>query len=425
MDDMLVKSRKAELHLNNLKETFDTLRKYQMRLNPTKCVFGVSSGNFLGFVVSQRGVEANPEKVKAILDMTSPRSVKEVQRLTGCIAALNRFVSRAIYKCLLFFKTLKQALQWTDECEEPFQALKDYLSKPLLLSPSIEGEDLFLYLAVSQTAVSSTLIREELKIQKPIYYTSQAFQGAEARYPKIEKLALALIVASRKLHFYFQAHTILVMMDQPLRKAMDRLDAIGRMVQWVVELSQFDVDYRPRTTIKAQALVDFVAEFTMVDQDPESDYWTVYTDGSSASGMGGVGVILLSLEKYILKYKVQLQFLATNNEAKYEAILTGLRVAKALGVRNLKLNSNLKLVTGQMNNKYEAKEDRMKRYLALTSQLISNFDDVKITQVPWEENLEVDEVARLASLETNEQRPRLYIEVQYLPSIEGFDVNYV
>ena len=134
----------------------------------------------------------------------------------------------------------------------------------------------------------------------------------------------------------------------------------------------------------------------MVDQDPESDYWTVYTDGSSASGMGGVGVILLSLEKYILKYKVQLQFLATNNEAKYKAVLTGLRVAKALGVRNLKLNSNLKLVTGQMNNKYEAKEDRMKRYLALTSQLISNFDDVKITQVLREGNLEADEVARLA-----------------------------
>ena len=93
----------------------------------------------------------------------------------------------------------------------------------------------------------------------------------------------------------------------------------------------------------------------------------VYMDGSSTAGVGGVGVILLSPKEDILKYKVQLQFLATNNEAKYKAVLTGLRVAKALGVRNLKLNSNLKLVTGQMNNKYEAKEDRMKRYLALTS----------------------------------------------------------
>ena len=107
VDDMLVKSRKAELHLDDLKETFNTLRKYQMKLNPMKCVFGVSSGKFLGFMVSQRGIEANSKKVKAILDMTSPRSVKEVQRLTGCIATLNRFFSRAIYKCLPFFETLK------------------------------------------------------------------------------------------------------------------------------------------------------------------------------------------------------------------------------------------------------------------------------------------------------------------------------
>ena len=105
----------------------------------------------------------------------------------------------------------------------------------------------------------------------------------------------------------------------------------------------------------------------------------MYTDGSATSGMGGVGVILFSPENDILKYGVQLKFLATNNEAEYEAVLTGLWVAKALGVRNLKLNSDSKLVTGQMNNEYEAKEDRMKRYLALTNQLISNFDDVKIT----------------------------------------------
>ena len=98
-----------------------------------------------------------------------------------------------------------------------------------------------------------------------------------------------------------------------------------------------------------------------------------------ASSIGRVRVILFSPKKDVLKYGVQLQFPATNNEAKYEAILTSLRVAKALGVRNLKPNSDSKLVTGQMNNEYEAKEDKKKRYLALTNQLISNFDDVKIT----------------------------------------------
>ena len=109
VDDMLVKRRKVDLHLDNLRETFDSLRKYQMRLNLVKCVFGVSLGKFLGFMVSQRGIKANPEKVKVILDMTSLRSVKEVQKLTGRIVALNRFVSRATDKCLSFFKTLKQA----------------------------------------------------------------------------------------------------------------------------------------------------------------------------------------------------------------------------------------------------------------------------------------------------------------------------
>ena len=153
--------------------------------------------------------------------------------------------------------------------------------------------------------------------------------------------------------------------------------------------------------IKAQALADFVAEFTIADQDPESNYWTMYTNGPSTVGIGGVRVILLSLEKDILRYGVQLQFPAMNNKAEYEAVLMGLRIAKALSVRNLKLNFDSKLVVRQITNKYEAKKDRMKMYLTLTSQLVSNFDDVKITQVPREENLEVDEVDRLASSATN------------------------
>ena len=135
--------------------------------------------------------------------MASPRTVKEVQKLTNRIAALNRFISRATDKCLPFLKTLKQALAWIDECEEAFQDLKRYLSNPPLLSPSKEGEHLYLYLAVSTTVMSAALIREEAKKQLPVYYISQAFQGAESNYPRIENIAFALIVASRKLRQYF------------------------------------------------------------------------------------------------------------------------------------------------------------------------------------------------------------------------------
>ena len=167
VNDMLVKSKEEENHLDDLRKTFNTLRQYNMKLNPSKCL---SLGKFLGFMVSQRGIEANPEKVRAIVEMSSPKIVKEVQSVTGRVAALNRFVSKAMDKCLPFFKTLNQAFVWTEECETALQELKHYLSNPSLLSPSKEGEDLFLDLTVSVTAVSVVLIKEENKIQLLVYH---------------------------------------------------------------------------------------------------------------------------------------------------------------------------------------------------------------------------------------------------------------
>ena len=223
------------------------------------------------------------------------------------IVAFNKFVSKATEKCLPFFKTLKQVFSWTDECEEAFQELKHYLSNPPLLSSSKEGENLYLYLAISATAISAILIREEDKKQPLVYYVNQAFQGAEAKYPRIEKIAFALIVASRKLRPYFQANPILVMMDQLIKKSMNKLEAAGRMVQWAIELSQFDIKYHPRIAIKVQALADFIAEFTLPDEDgltDETERWTIHTDGSFAQKKGGVGVVIITPEGETFKYRV-------------------------------------------------------------------------------------------------------------------------
>ena len=178
MDDMLVKSIREDDHLDNLKETFDTLRSYNMKLNPNKCAFGVTAGKFLGFIVSQRGIEVNPDKIMAIMELTSPKNVKKVQSLNGKITALNRFVSRATNKCLPFFRTLKKSFEWMAKCQQVFDDLKAYLSFSLLLSLSKLGEELFLYLAISPAVVNAALIREEDGVQKPIYFTSRAFRGA-------------------------------------------------------------------------------------------------------------------------------------------------------------------------------------------------------------------------------------------------------
>ena len=138
---------------------------------------------------------------------------------------------------------------------------------------------------MSVSAVSAALIREEGTKQLPVYYISQAFQGAESRYLRIEKITFALIIASRKLRQYFQANPILVKTNQPIKKSMNKPKVAGRMVQWAIELSQFDIEYHPRTAIKAQALVDFIAKFTLPDEDRltnKVDRWTIQTDGSSA-----------------------------------------------------------------------------------------------------------------------------------------------
>uniref|UniRef100_A0A2N9EL41 RNA-directed DNA polymerase n=1 Tax=Fagus sylvatica TaxID=28930 RepID=A0A2N9EL41_FAGSY len=397
VDDMLVKSKEEDGHLDDLRETFETLRKYQMKLNPSKCAFGVYSGKFLGFMVSQRGIEANPDKIKAILEMQPPKTTKEVQRLTGRVAALNRFMSRSTDKCLPFFKTLKKAFVWTDECQQAFEELK-----------------------------SSALIREEERRQLPVYYTSRALRGAEERYPSMEKLAFALVTAARKLRPYFQAHTIVLLTNHPLRKAMNKPDAAGRLIQWSIELSEFDIDYRPRTAIKAQALADFIAEFTSKDDEPTEDIeqtsrWTVNIDGSSTKGSGGIGIVLKSPEGDTIKQAVRLQYPTTNNEAEYEALLAGLKMAKALGATELDVLSDSQLVVGQVNVDYEAKEGRMQRYLHLAQHQISQFREVRLNRIPREQNTEADQLAKSASSSTADDK----IKIVQQSSLQATEMNPV
>ena len=210
-------------------------------------------------------------------------------------------------------------------------------------------------------------------------------------------------------------------MDQPIKKSMNRPEAAGRMVQWVIKLTQFDIEYLRRTAIKAQALADFIAEFTFPDEDNptnEVERWTIQTDSSSAQKRGRVGVIITAPDGEILKYEFRLRFPATNNEAEYEGILTELRLKKALGVRNLLIQSDSKLVVEQIKGEYEAKEERMQKYLKLTKHLTQEFNEVEFVQVPKNQNALVDEISKLASSEERGLSNNLTMEIQKHPSIK-------
>ncbi|GAA0138842.1 hypothetical protein LIER_00508 [Lithospermum erythrorhizon] len=227
MDDMLVKSKKHGEHLENLEETLMKLRESQLRINPEKCSFGVTSGKFLGFMISERGIEPNLDKIDAIVQMQAPKSYKEVQRLVGCLVALNRFISQSGDRNLPFFRKLRQASReeftWDEECSKSFEELKTYLGSQKILTRPEGKEELQLYLAISEGAVSSVLIREEEKIQKPIYYISHVLHGPEENYPLIEKFVLALITSARKLKAYFESHPIAVVTKQPLKRILSNL----------------------------------------------------------------------------------------------------------------------------------------------------------------------------------------------------------
>ncbi|GKV25870.1 hypothetical protein SLEP1_g35251 [Rubroshorea leprosula] len=379
------------------------LRKNRMRLNPAKCIFGVESGKFIGFMVSRRGIEVNPEKIRAIAEMESPKSVKDIQRLTGRVAALHRFISKSVDKCLPFFKIMRSAAQkdesrkqkkfeWSQECQTAFDELKSYLSLPPLLTKAIDGEILYLYLGISDEAISSVLVKEETKQQKPIYYISSVLHGAKLRYPIAEKAALAVVTSARKLRPYFQSHPIIVLTDQPLRQILQKRKCSGRLIKWAVELGEFEITFQQRSAIQAQALADFIVECTpcLSTSHPEPNEWTLYVDGASSSKGLGAGALLIGPEGYRSEHSLKFNFDATNNMAEYEALLLGLQLALELKISAIQVYT-------------------------LVAELKCKFQKFCLSKIPRTENEQADSLSKFASDSSSSSRS-VFVEVLDEPS---------
>src|SRR3954467_15679100 len=206
MDDIVIKTYNASTLLEDLRETFIALNKYRIKLNPKKCVFGVLAGKLLGYMVSARGIEANPEKVQAIATMQEPIDIKGVQQLTGRLAACSSFISRLGERTLPFYQLLikGEKFEWTEEARKAFTDLKNTLSTPPILAVPKEGEKLYLYVAAHNSVVSTTLVVERTEegkvqsIQRQIYYLSMLLTKSQQRYRHYQKLLLAIIMTSRK-----------------------------------------------------------------------------------------------------------------------------------------------------------------------------------------------------------------------------------
>nr|GEW60139.1 reverse transcriptase domain-containing protein [Tanacetum cinerariifolium] len=301
VDDLVIKSHTEAKMLRDIGETFRTLRKINMKLNPQKCTFGAVKGMFLGYMITPKGIKSCLDKTKDVLQLPSPRTIKE---------------------------------------------------------------------------------------------------GPELNHTPMEKLVLSLVFAAKRLQRYFQAHPMVVETDQPIKQIMSRPDVAGRLQKWSVMLEEHNIRYRPTTSVKGQVLADFLAK--MPDKSPpdtsvvetQQEPWTLFTDGSSCVDGSGAGLILTSPEG---TYALRFQFAASNNEAEYEALIAGLRIAAQMGVKNVYVSVDSKLVANQVLGAYVTKEENMIKYLERVKSLVSGFTNFSINQVPRSKNKKVNALSKIAS----------------------------
>jgi hypothetical protein len=292
--------------------------------------------------------------------MKAPTCIKDVQKLTGCMAALNRFISKLGERGLPFFKLLKhlEKFVWTPEVDQALAQLKDFLSKPPVLTAPRKGEQLLLYLAATTHVVSIAIIVERqedghaYQVQRPVYIVSKVLSESKACYQPVQKLLYAVLITSRKLRHYFQKYSISVVTDYPLGDILRNQDATGRISKWAVELGTLNIDFKPRTAIKPQALVDFMAEWRENQQTTPTEHpehWVMYFDDSLNLKGAGAGVLLISPTGEQLKYVLQIFWKVSNNEIKYKALLHGLRLVSSLGIKRLLVYGDSAVVINQVN----------------------------------------------------------------------------
>ncbi|GJR12087.1 reverse transcriptase domain-containing protein [Tanacetum coccineum] len=372
VNDMVIKSRTEQDIIKDIEQTFSTLRRINMKLNPKKCSFGMEEGKFLGYIVTSKGIRANPKKAKAVMDMPSPKTLKQMQSLSGKLAALNRFLSKSAERSLPFLDTLKKCtnkkdFRWTEATEIAFLEIKKLVSE----LPTL---------------------------------TTQRKPGAETNYALMDKLALALVHAARRLRRYFQAYPIKVITNNPIGQVLNNSGAPGRLAKWAVELGAYGITYVPRVVVKDQRL---------------------YTDGASNNEGSGAGLILIAPDDVEYSYALRLNFYNSNNDAEYEALLAGLRIAKEMQVRDIHAFVDSKLVASQVEGSYEAKGKRMIKYREKVLELASAFNRFRITHILRAENRKADALSKLAAVQFDHLSKEVLVEVLNKCSVEAQEVNMV
>jgi ribonuclease HI len=418
VDDIVVKSKKREDHVEVLRKVFERCRLYKLKMNPLKCAFGVSAGKFLGFLVHNRGIDVDPAKASAIATMKPPTSHKELKSFLGRLSYIRRFIPGLAAVTSTFSHLLKKGVSfnWSAECQEAFERIQAIMTKLPTVCAPIAGKPLRLYLASNSQAIGALVAQEnDDGVEQPVYYVSRGLKDTETRYSVAERACLALVYASQRLRHYFLAHKIQLMTkSHPIRSLLHRPVLSGRLAQWLLQLSQYEISTETPTAIKSQAIADLLAQFpgedgSVISQEVPGEVgealligmadstWTLKFDGSSTSMSSGAGVVLIREDGETIAKSFKLDFPCSNNASEYEAYITGLAIAHGMGIKHLKVIGDSNLIICQAKGEFSLKEPSLAPYRALAQRLEEKFSTFEIVHALRSENRYADALAALGS----------------------------
>nr|XP_028945273.1 uncharacterized protein LOC114819794 [Malus domestica] len=376
IDDIVVKSKTEEQHMEDLRQTLARMRIHKLKMNPKKCAFGVRAGNFLGFLVHQRGVEVDKNKSWAIMKSPSPTNKVQLQRLLGKINFLRRFIANLAGKIQPLTPLLRLKDKEKFECEPPhqqaFDSIKAYLTSPPVLVPPQRGKPLKLYIFASEKSIGSLLAQNnEGGKEQAVYYLSRILTEVETRYSPIERLCLAL---------YFTAR---------------------RIGKWILALSEFSFQYVPQRAVKGQAIADFLTEHQ------ESSSEVINIPGS---------------------LKVTSIWIPPRKDISGKEDWVQQEIRRVAGAEEVEVFGDSELVINQLNGEFKCRHITMAGYYLAATQLLNFWDsEISVNHVPRESNLAANEMAQLAAgVPIQERKPGVDVEIQRsLPSIleRGFSLD--
>jgi ribonuclease HI len=305
-----------------------------------------------------------------------------------------------------------------------FLTTSPVLKPPRRATPNQPAEDLLLYISCTTHVVSTVLVVERAEdghaypVQHPIYFISEVLGPSKKKYPQVQKLLYAVLLTARKLGHYFDDHKVIVVTGFSIGDILHNKEAIRRIAKWACELGAHGIEFRPRTAIKTQALVDFVSEWTEQQVPETTEVWRMYFDCSLKLQGAGAGILFMTPGGEQLKYALQLLFSASNNAAEYEALIHGLNIAISLGMKRLMVYGDSLVVISQINKDWDCLNDSMGKYCTAIRKLEDKFEGLEFHHVERDRNAAADTLSKLGSSRT-QVPPGVFIQEVSCPSISS------